>query len=652
MAEGTVSPGCDWDDIQGNCMAPVDDSSTGEGTQGQDGNVENCAEITDEDICKQQTTDAEGDAEQGEQRCNWAVVEVLNDDGEGGSDCFAVDNKKSCNELKVDGNKACEWEDEQGDDANEVGDDPLPGGGTGSDDGGDGPPTGSSESGMCTPYDFCSELKAEDKCMEGGSCQWQGDECTGFGGDEGGGGGGLINGCLTMGSQKTCDAYSPFGQPVGGGEGEGELGPGTGGNMSDDPACLWVKQTKTECQAVDACNDKHSSESSCNSDKACLWEEEEGKCYVDGGGDGGGAEGGAMLCMATNADDCKTIGADKCRWFEGDVESCIDFQECALFTVDLCESLTDEEKCYWDDFEGCQKGDKPTTVTTSTSTTTTTSDTSTTSTFHCTPTKAGEERVLCKSMDECVRLSFVCDGGAPDCDDGSDEDECSTTTTTTPPFACDYDEMMCGSGDQCVRKRYGCDGEPDCDDKSDEKGCEETTQRTERSTTKTTTTTTRTTKTITTTKTQTTTTEDKCIGEGDCADGFEFADALKNSPLYSTPVKCRMCARKMSKAAVCAEQKTVGCIAETAEEEDTIAQRANAAEIRFLRVNLEGKVRAADFIVSFEPFISQIPSQNNGTIAVRISDIVDVDLEIVGGSEYEKVRFCTLTKLVFLIDCI
>eukprot|EP00729_Bicosta_minor_P013636 gene13636-9092_t len=293
MAEGTVSPGCDWDDIQGNCMAPVDDSSTGEGTQGQDGNVENCAEITDEDICKQQTTDAEGDAEQGEQRCNWAVVEVLNDDGEGGSDCFAVDNKKSCNELKVDGNKACEWEDEQGDDANEVGDDPLPGGGTGSDDGGDGPPTGSSESGMCTPYDFCSELKAEDTCMEGGSCQWQGDECTGFGGDEGGGGDGLINGCLTMGSQKTCDAYSPFGQPVGGGEGEGELGPGTGGNMSDDPACLWVKQTKTECQAVDACNDKHSSESSCNSDKACLWEEEEGKCYVDGGGDGGGAGGGA-----------------------------------------------------------------------------------------------------------------------------------------------------------------------------------------------------------------------------------------------------------------------------------------------------------------------------------------------------------------------
>ncbi|KAA8596152.1 hypothetical protein FQN60_011443 [Etheostoma spectabile] len=65
----------------------------------------------------------------------------------------------------------------------------------------------------------------------------------------------------------------------------------------------------------------------------------------------------------------------------------------------------------------------------------------------------------------CINAGWRCDGEF-DCDDQSDEKNCTTSM-------CTADQFRCGTG-RCVRLSWRCDGEPDCSDRSDEEGCEKT----------------------------------------------------------------------------------------------------------------------------------------------------------------------------------
>lgn len=65
----------------------------------------------------------------------------------------------------------------------------------------------------------------------------------------------------------------------------------------------------------------------------------------------------------------------------------------------------------------------------------------------------------------CINAGWRCDGDA-DCDDQSDERNCTTSMCTAEQF-------RCRSG-RCVRLSWRCDGEDDCADNSDEENCENT----------------------------------------------------------------------------------------------------------------------------------------------------------------------------------
>ncbi|KAK3801367.1 hypothetical protein RRG08_059069 [Elysia crispata] len=68
---------------------------------------------------------------------------------------------------------------------------------------------------------------------------------------------------------------------------------------------------------------------------------------------------------------------------------------------------------------------------------------------------------------QCAVKIWRCDGDY-DCVDGSDEQNCPTLEPGAP---CRADEFQCASGNQCVPASYQCDEENDCVDRSDERSC-------------------------------------------------------------------------------------------------------------------------------------------------------------------------------------
>jgi hypothetical protein len=390
---------------------------------------------------------------------------------------------------------------------------------------------------------------------------------------------------------------------------------------------MWRTNMVTKCESLDTCTKAFGTN--------------EGKCKGPG----------RVKCNwddTTNYDECKlktpTSNAEcdnqdsekECKAYENDdglgcmymqrrISRCSDFEACSYTDQDTCEENEAEEVCHWlkEDKE-CRAGKRPTTETTTTISATTTTTVTTTTTFHC----KDDTYFMCKSGDQCIRKKFLCDGGAPDCDDDSDENGCGTTTEATTVFACSgLKTHMCASGDECIIKEAICDGEDDCADGSDEKGC--ATSSTITTTTTSTTTKTATTKTTTTfTKTSTTTTLDACITSGQCPSAAMFEDAQKDEPFFTTTAECRACQRGQSVEEVCIVFRTLNCPEE----------RKKVDKIAKLMANKVTNFRAKQVgSMSNYQVIDELISAFGGYRALRPADIVDIELQDVAGSEWWKV---------------
>ena len=84
--------------------------------------------------------------------------------------------------------------------------------------------------------------------------------------------------------------------------------------------------------------------------------------------------------------------------------------------------------------------------------------------IHSTGIKCTSAQFHCGSG-ECIPKLWRCDYDR-DCQDGSDESECTAHTCSDTKFSCGRP----GLG-KCIPLRWVCDGENDCSDASDERNC-------------------------------------------------------------------------------------------------------------------------------------------------------------------------------------
>lgn len=75
------------------------------------------------------------------------------------------------------------------------------------------------------------------------------------------------------------------------------------------------------------------------------------------------------------------------------------------------------------------------------------------------PKECGDRQFKCGDG-QCINVTWRCDGDN-DCDDGSDEHNCT--------YYCRNDQFKCGHG-ECIPLTWQCDSTPDCSDNSDESG--------------------------------------------------------------------------------------------------------------------------------------------------------------------------------------
>lgn len=78
-------------------------------------------------------------------------------------------------------------------------------------------------------------------------------------------------------------------------------------------------------------------------------------------------------------------------------------------------------------------------------------------------------QIYCAKENECLPLSFKCDG-TRDCSDGSDEENCSAVHIPIQTSHCEPTEFACNDS-FCIPLKLKCDGQPDCLDGSDESVC-------------------------------------------------------------------------------------------------------------------------------------------------------------------------------------